>query len=132
MSELPTDLRTLKLDFAEPVESAKDANGPAPGAAANWLILNRSRRLARVRVSLPAEIIIDQNLAIESSTLDISEGGLLLSGYHGPEILPGTRVGVVVKGIISDASAEEGDQFAMEVVRSEGDRLALRFVSGAT
>jgi len=48
-------------------------------------------------VSLPAEIIIDQNLAIESYTLDISEGGLLLSGYHGPEILAGTGVSVVVR-----------------------------------
>lgn len=129
MSELPTDLRTLKLDFAEPVESAKDVNGPAPAAAANRLILSGSRRLARVRVSLPAEIIIDQNLAIESSTLDISESGLLLSGYHGPEILPGTRVSVVVRGIISDDVSSDDDQFVMEVVRSEGDLLALRFIS---
>ena len=80
-------------------------------------------------MSLPAEIIIDQNLAIESYTLDISEGGLLLSGYHGPEIQAGTRVSVVVKGIISDEITSDGDQLVMEVVRSEGDRLALRFVS---
>jgi PilZ domain len=126
MNDSYRDPRHLTLDFIAlegDVEAAKSSLPPtSPGLG------DHSRRLARVQVSLPVSVVIDQNLVIESFTRDISESGLLLRGYHGPAIQCGTFVNVMLRGVISDDdSSDSAGVFSMEVVRSEGDLLALRF-----
>ena len=128
MNDIDRDPRHLTLDFTAlkgDVETAKRSLPPTSQGLGG-----HSNRLARVQVSLPVSMVIDQSLVIESFTRDISESGLLLRGYHGPAIQPGTLVNVMLRGIISDDdSSDSAGVFSMEVVRSEGDLLALRFVT---
>lgn len=132
MSNDYRDPRSLRLDLIEPEDRGEGATPSSPPRLPVLTVSDESRRLARVQVSLPASVVIDQDLVIESFTRDISEGGLLLRGYHGPAMLPGTFVNVMLRGIISDDdsaddSADSQGVFNMEVVRSEDDLLALRF-----
>lgn len=101
-----------------------------------WVAVGaETRRFRRVEVRLPTTIMVDRTEAYPAHTVDLSEGGALIRGYHGPELSPGRLVGVSIQGIVADDTAEEETReegvFAMRllmrVVRHETDTLALRF-----
>lgn len=113
----------------------KRARDPESGET-TWVAVGAdTRRFRRVEVRLPTTIMVDRTEAYPAQTVDLSEGGALVRGYHGPTLSAGRLVGVSIQGIVSDGGADEevGEEglFAMRllmrVVRHETDTLALRF-----
>lgn len=84
------------------------------------------RRHRRVDVRLPAAVVVNRANAYIARTANISESGVLLSDYRGPELARGRLVGLSLAGVLSDAG--DGEQHYMaRIVRYCGDTLALRF-----
>lgn len=82
------------------------------------------RSASRVRVKLRVAVAMRQ-CAFLAETVDISETGILIDNYDGPPLDFGCRVGIMIRGIISD---EQADEFwLMRVARCAGARLALSF-----
>ena len=88
-----------------------------------------ARRHRRVNVRLSVTVVPDRHAAFEACSSNISEGGMLLRDYSGPELAPGRLVGLNIGGVISDAGDDAAERYLMRVVRQEGDRLALRFAA---
>lgn len=122
------------LDELE-IAGFKRAVDPETGAMTWVAVGSETRRYRRVEVRLPTTIMVDRTEAWPAQTVDLSEGGAMVRGYHGPTLSPGRLVGVSIQGIVSDDgaledSAEEGlfaMRLLMRVVRHETDTLALRF-----
>ena len=113
----------------------KRARDPESGET-TWVAVGaETRRYRRVEVRLPTTIMVDRTEAYPAHTVDLSEGGAMVRGYHGPMLSPGRLVGVSIQGIVADDGAledsgEEGlfaMRLLMRVVRHEADTLALRF-----
>src|SRR5512139_3328931 len=85
------------------------------------------RRHRRVAVRLGVTVVLDRNSLYEAHTCDVSEGGMLLGEYRGPDLAPGRLIGLNMGGVISDADADNAERYLMRVVRQSGDMLALRF-----
>jgi hypothetical protein len=87
------------------------------------------RKHSRVPVRLAATVDINRGASYSAHTLDMSEGGTLISGFKGPRLPIGQMVGVSISGMVSDESIDAGgsSRFLMRVVRHEADRVALRF-----
>ena len=96
-------------------DSANDARG---------LDLRRHRR---VDVRLGVTVVLDRNSMYEARTCNVSEGGMLLGGYRGPELPPGRLIGLNMGGVICDADNDNAERYLMRVVRQTGETLALRF-----
>jgi len=89
------------------------------------------RRFRRVSVRLRVSVVVDRQSVFEASTCNVSEGGMLLEDYRGPQLAPGRLVGINMGGVISDGDEVGNERYLMRVVRHEGDLLALRFDAGA-
>lgn len=82
------------------------------------------RSASRVRVKLRVAVALRQ-CAFLAETIDVSETGILIDNYGGPPLEFGRRVGIMIRGILSD---EQADEFwLMRVMRGDGARLALSF-----
>ena len=101
--------------MTSPEDSANEARG---------LDLRRHRR---VDVRLSVTVVLDRNSIFEARTLNVSEGGMLLGEYRGPELAPGRLIGLNMGGVISDADNDNAERYLMRVVRQTGETLALRF-----
>lgn len=127
----PGDPELEELEIA----GFKRAVDPESGEMTWVAVGSETRRYRRVEVRLPTTIMVDRTEAWPAQTVDLSEGGAMVRGYHGPTLSPGRLVGVSIQGIVSDDgvvedSAEEGlfaMRLLMRVVRHETDILALRF-----
>ena len=85
------------------------------------------RRHRRVDVRLSVTVVLDRNSIFEARTRNVSEGGMLLGEYRGPELAPGRLIGLNMGGVISDADNDNAERYLMRVVRQAGETLALRF-----
>ena len=85
----------------------------------------RSHR--RVEARLRVAVILDRETACIAHTVNMSEGGMLLSDYHGPHLQRGRLVGLSMRGVVSDKEDAESDHYLMRVVRQHGEVVALRF-----
>lgn len=104
---------------------AKDANQQDHTVADN---LRGHRRVdARLKVAL----LLDRETACIARTLNLSEGGMLLGDYHGPQLARGRLIGVNLRGVVSDSEEPDADHFLMRVVRHRGEIVALRFAEEA-
>lgn len=95
---------------------------------------SENRRHRRVDVTLGAKVILGRDEQYNATTVDMSEGGLLLEKYDGPALKNGRLVGIDLQGIVSDHgsdNADESNQMLLRVVRCEGGYVALRFVEEA-
>lgn len=110
-----------KRDLGAP--PAKDPETPAPDNAA----LPDPRRFRRVGVKLRVAVVLGRHTAYLAHSYDISEGGMQIEGYQGPKLATGRLIGVNMRGVISDASGEDGEQYLVRVVRHDGEVLAVRF-----
>lgn len=89
-----------------------------------------SRSHRRVSVGLSATVVLSREEVYLAQTVDMSEGGIRLEQYFGPQLKEGRLIGVNVHGIVTgsdDGSTEES--FLMRVVRCAEDQLALHFVA---
>ena len=83
------------------------------------------RQARRVPVKLQVAIGTRDHAYITES-VDISEFGIRINNYEGPEMSAGRRVRVLIKGIISDDYKQE--QFTtMYIARTFGRQVALTF-----
>lgn len=123
-------------DLAElEIAGFKRARDPVSGETTWVAVGNDTRRFRRVEVRLPTTIMVERTEAWPAQTVDLSEGGALVRGYHGPALSPGRLVGVSIQGIVSDDGADEevreeglfAMRLLMRVVRHEAETLALRF-----
>lgn len=89
--------------------------------------VKEARRFGRVEVRLLVAVVLDRASAYVARTENVSEGGILLSNYHGPELGPGRLVALHITGILSDADDTGDEHYLMRIVRHCGDTLALRF-----
>ncbi len=96
-------------------DSANEARGPD------------LRRHRRVEVRLSVTVVLDRNAIFEARTCNVSEGGMLLGEYRGPELAPGRLIGLNMGGVLSDADNDNAERYLMRVVRQTGETLALRF-----
>jgi hypothetical protein len=85
------------------------------------------RRHRRVDVRLGVTVVLDRNSMYEARTCNVSEGGMLLGEYRGPQLPPGRLIGLNMGGVISDADNDNAERYLMRVVRQAGETLALRF-----
>ncbi len=75
------------------------------------------------RVPVRLQVVIGDYVA---KSVNISETGVLINNYEGPELSEGDTVRVLIEGIISDD--DSGYELAyMYVVRIQGTQLALSF-----
>ncbi|MBP9032846.1 MAG: PilZ domain-containing protein [Pseudomonadales bacterium] len=97
-----------------------------PANEARGLDLRHHRR---VDVRLAVTVVLDRNSMYEARTCNVSEGGMLLGGYRGPQLPPGRLIGLNMGGVICDASDgnDNAERYLMRVVRQAGETLALRF-----
>lgn len=93
---------------------------------------HESRRFRRVEVGLRVALQLARDTACLARTANISEGGMLLVDYHGPQLAAGRLVGVNLRGVLSDGGEDDSDHYLMRVVRHHGERVALRFSEGDT
>jgi PilZ domain len=100
---------------------------PTSSSAANPLEMRQHRR---VEVRLAVTVVLDRHAKFEAFTCNVSEGGMLLSEYRGPQLPVGRLVGLNMGGVISDTRTGEAERYLMHVVRHEGEQLALRFAAG--
>ena len=87
----------------------------------------RSHR--RVEARLRVAVILDRETACIAHTVNLSEGGMLLAEYHGPQLQRGRLVGLSMRGIVTDREESDSDHYFMRVVRQRGDSVALRFAT---
>lgn len=85
------------------------------------------RRFRRVPVRLRVAVVLDRETACLAHTVDMSEGGMLVEDYHGPELARGRLVGVNLRGVLDDHGDADNEPYLMRVVRQHGERVALRF-----
>lgn len=111
-----------KIGLGEQPAPLPDAQ--APGGD----ILPDPRRFQRVSVRLRVAVVLGRHTAYLAHTSDMSEGGMQITGYQGPALSRGRLIGVNLRGVVSDSSQDEGEQYLVRVVRHEGDVLAVRFV----
>ena len=84
----------------------------------------------RVKVGLSATVVLSREEVYLAHTIDVSEGGIKLEHYFGPQLKEGRLVGVNVHGIVTGSESDDGNEnFLMRVVRCDGDQLALHFVN---
>ncbi|MFM7275932.1 MAG: hypothetical protein ACKO4A_19155 [Gammaproteobacteria bacterium] len=79
-------------------------------------------------VKLRVGVVLGRHTAYLAHSFDIYEGGMQIEGYQGPKLATGRLIGVNIRGVISDASGEDGEHYLVRVVRHEGESLAVRFV----
>lgn len=90
----------------------------------------RSRRAhRRVQVRLGVDIVLGRDSTCIGYTENMSESGVLVKDFDGPQLKKGRLVGMNMRGVLSDANEGEAEQYLMRVVRHSGSELALRFVS---
>lgn len=120
------ELRLQKLDMSQALFALETGELPPPVAGTPMI---GQRKHSRVSVRLAATVDINRGASYSAHTLDMSEGGTLISGFKGPRLPIGQMVGVSINGLVSDegADAGRGSRFLMRVVRHEADRVALRF-----
>jgi hypothetical protein len=87
------------------------------------------RGFRRVTVRLRVAVVLDRETACLAHTLNVCEGGMLLSDYHGPNLSCGRLVGVSLRGVLSDSEDPDAEHYLMRVVRHFGDSVALRFAA---
>jgi hypothetical protein len=103
--------------------------GGAPGELApDEGALPDPRRFRRVPVKLRVAVVLGRHTAYLAHSTDISEGGLQITGYQGPALARDRLIGVNMRGVVSDSTADDGEQYLVRVVRHEGESLAVRFV----
>lgn len=85
------------------------------------------RHHRRVDVRLAVTVVLDRNSMYEARTCNVSESGMLLGGYRGPQLPPGRLIGLNMGGVICDADNDNAERYLMRVVRQAGETLALRF-----
>lgn len=91
-----------------------------------------SRRVhRRVSVNLRVAVVLGKDTAYLGHTQNMSESGLLINDYNGPELQRGRLVGVNLRGVVGDNADDDSHQYLMRVVRHSGNELALRFASEA-
>ena len=83
----------------------------------------RQANRAPVRLSLS---IGTRDHAYLAESVDISETGILIDHYTGPELGVGMRVRALIRGIISDADSNE-QLTTMYVARCMGRQVAFTF-----
>ncbi len=75
------------------------------------------------RVPVRLQVVVGDYVA---KSADISESGVLINNYEGPELSEGDTVRVLIEGILSDD--DSGYELAyMHVVRVHDTQLALSF-----
>ena len=87
------------------------------------------RQFRRVIVRLRVAVVLDRETACIAHTLNVSEGGMLLGDYHGPQLSCARLVGISLRGVLSDSEDPDAEHYLMRVVRHAGDVVALRFAS---
>jgi hypothetical protein len=97
-------------------DDADVASGSEDEALPGWPHLER-RQHPRRRVRLPATFLREDGTPIATEVVDISAGGIRLSG--GGELRPGARGAVSVEGLFGPLSCT--------VMGHEGGTLRLRF-----
>lgn len=95
---------------------AEPPSGPEDEAAPGWPHRER-RQHPRRRIHLPATFLREDGTPIATEVVDISAGGIRLSG--GGELRPGARGAVSVEGLFGPLSCT--------VMGQEGGTLRLRF-----
>jgi hypothetical protein len=81
----------------------------------------------RVDVRLRVALRLNRETACIARTRNISEGGMLLCDYSGPQLDSGRLVGINLRGVLSDGDDGDGEHYLMRVVRHLDDAVALRF-----
>ena len=105
------------LDWVETTES--DAS---VGVYESTLGLRKAERVpVRLQVA-----IAQKDCAYLAQSVDISENGILIENYSGPEVSEGDKLFAFIKGIIADEDAGDG-LCSLFVARAWGTRLALSF-----
>lgn len=90
---------------------------------------SEARTARRVDVGLRVAIVLGKDTAYMARTVNFSETGILVADYTGPQLAENRLVGVNIRGVISDESADDDpNQYLMRVVRQTGADVALRFV----
>ena len=84
------------------------------------------RKYRRVNVNLKVAIP-GKNHTYPASVLNISEGGLMISGYQGPKLALDEEIQLHIDGILSDNKASKVDTYTMKVLRIDGDKIGLVF-----
>ena len=105
------------LDWVETIES--DAS---TGVYESPLGLRKAERVpVRLQVA-----IAQKDCAYLAESVDISENGILVENYRGPDVYEGEKLFAFIKGIIADNDAGD-DLCSLYVARAGGSRLALTF-----
>ena len=89
--------------------------------------VREARCHGRVEVRLPVALVLDSAATYVARTENVSESGMLLSNYKGPELSPGRLVALHITGILSDGVDTGDETYLMRIVRHCGDTVAMRF-----
>ncbi len=84
------------------------------------------RKYRRVSVNLKVAIP-GKNHTYPAQAINISEGGLLICGYQGPELSMDDEIQLHIDGILSDNKASKVDTYTMKIIRLEGKEIGLKF-----
>ena len=83
----------------------------------------------RVGVKLRVAVVLGRDTAYLAHTHNMSESGVLINDFSGPQLCKGRLVGLNLRGVVGDNADDESQQYLMRVVRHDSGELALRFVS---